>query len=322
MLPGQTPADWENQVEGLAHALRARDGRIRVVGPGRVVIELAYRDPLANVVPALPVPPRVDLSALPVGVCDDGRPWTVSLIGSHVLLAAVTGGGKSSLIHSLLRGVCPAIAAGTVQVWAVDPKGGMELGLGQSLFARFAADGFEEMADLFEQAVAVMRSRARRLAGISRMHRPTVEEPLIVVVVDELATLTAYLPDRKLRDRITQAICLLLTQGRAVGVTVVAALQDPRKEVVTFRNLFPTKVALRLDEPAQVDMVLGDGARDHGARCDLIPESQPGVGYVRVDGVREPMRVRAGYVTDADIVTVAAAYRAPPLTAVPGNSLT
>jgi DNA segregation ATPase FtsK/SpoIIIE, S-DNA-T family len=81
--------------------------------------------------------------------------------------------------------------------------------------------------------------------------------------------------------------------------------------VIAFRNLFPTKVALRLDEPAQVNMVLGDGARDQGARCDQIPESLPGVGYVRVDGVREPMRVRAGWVTDADIAAMAAGYPAP-----------
>jgi S-DNA-T family DNA segregation ATPase FtsK/SpoIIIE len=101
---------------------------------------------------------------------------------------------------------------------------------------------------------------------------------------------------------------LLLTQGRAVGVSVVAALQDPRKEVLALRNLFPARVGLRLDEPSQIDMVLGDGAREQGARCDRIPTALPGVGYVRLDGVREPTRVRAGYVTDEDIAAMAAEY--------------
>ena len=182
----------------------------------------------------------------------------------------------------------------------------MELGPGRPLFARFATDDFESMADLLDAAVATMRTRVVRLAGHSRVHQASVAEPLIVVVIDELANMTAYLPDRKLKDRITQAISLLLTQGRAVGVAVVAALQDPRKEVVAFRNLFPTKVALRLDEPAQVNMILGDGARDQGAICAQIPESTPGVGYVRVDGVREPVRVRASWVNDSDIATMAA----------------
>jgi DNA segregation ATPase FtsK/SpoIIIE, S-DNA-T family len=249
------------------------------------------------VVSALAVPLVVDLAAVRVGVRDDGGLWCVWLAGSHVLVAGVTGAGKGSVVWSLLRGVGPAIATGTVQVWAIDPKGGMELGPGRPLFARFAADDFDGMADLLDTAVAVMRARAGRLAGISRKHQATVDEPLIVVVIDELANLTAYLPDRKLRDRIAQSVSLLLTQGRAVGVVVVAALQDPRKEVIAFRNLFPTKIALRLDEPAQVTMILGDGARDQGARCDQIPDSLTGVGYVRIDGVREPIRVRAGWVT-------------------------
>ena len=41
---------------------------------------------------------------------------------------------------------------------------------------------------------------------------------------------------------------------------MIAALQDPRKEVMNIRNLFPDRIAMRLDEPEQVDMVLGDGA--------------------------------------------------------------
>jgi S-DNA-T family DNA segregation ATPase FtsK/SpoIIIE len=37
----------------------------------------------------------------------------------------------------------------------------------------------------------------------------------------------------------------------------------------------------------------------------------PGVGYVRTDGVREPTRVRAGYVTDPDIAKMVVDYPAP-----------
>ena len=51
---------------------------------------------------------------------------------------------------------------------------------------------------------------------------------------------------------------------------MVAALQDPRKEVIPIRNLFPDRIAMRLDEPEQVDMVLGDGACDRGATANPI----------------------------------------------------
>ena len=65
---------------------------------------------------------------------------------------------------------------------------------------------------------------------------------------------------------------------------------------------------MRLDEPEQVDMVLGDGARDRGAACELIstdPATGAGVAFIRVQADPDPVRVRAGWVTDADIHAMA-----------------
>ncbi len=66
---------------------------------------------------------------------------------------------------------------------------------------------------------------------------------------------------------------------------------------------------MRLDESDQVDMVLGDGARDRGVLADQIsplPEVGAGVAYVRLETSPDPVRVRAAYVTDADIEAMAA----------------
>ncbi len=129
----------------------------------------------------------------------------------------------------------------------------------------------------------------------------TPEYPFIVIMVDEIAFLTAYQPDPELRDRIKAALATLTTKGRAAGVAGVAALQDPRMEVIPIRNLFPDRIAMRLDEPEQVDMVLGDGARDRGATGDLIsndPATGAGVAYVRLATDPDPVRVRAAWVTD------------------------
>ncbi|MEU9891856.1 hypothetical protein [Sphaerisporangium sp. NPDC051011] len=52
---------------------------------------------------------------------------------------------------------------------------------------------------------------------------------------------------------------------------------------MNFRNLFPRKIALRLIEFEQGDMVLGDGARDRGV--SPIPELGGGVEYVPLDGL-------------------------------------
>ena len=115
------------------------------------------------------------------------------------------------------------------------------------------------------------------------------------MLVDELAFLTAYQPERELRKRAEAAIATLTSQGRSVGVCVVGALQDPRKDVISLRNLFSTRMALRLDESDQVDMVLGDGARTAARwpiRSRPSPGPAPGSGYVRLEASPDPVRVR------------------------------
>ncbi|MFB9896245.1 cell division protein FtsK, partial [Planobispora takensis] len=139
----------------------------------------------------------------------------------------------------------------------------------------------------------------------------SLEYPHNIIIVDEVAFLTAYVDDRKIRDAINGKLSTLSTQGRSVGFTLIAALQDPRKEVLKIRNLFPDKIALRLDESEQVDMVLGDGARDRGALADLITTDESegaGIGYVRLEKSPIPIRGRAGYVCDADITAMVRDY--------------
>ncbi len=314
LVSGQSPQDFADRAEGLAQGFRAHLRRIRSSVPGTLVLELVRRDALAEPIAAMPIGPRPDLRALPVGRCEDGSPWLLKLHGTHLLVAGATGAGKGSVLWSAVRAMLPAMAAGLVRVYACDPKL-MELAFGRALFeryGRYAADP-ADIADLLEDAVADMQARARRFAGKQRDHMPTAEHPFTVIVVDKVAFLTAYQADRRLKERTLAALATLTTQGRAVGYCVVAALQDPRKEVMNIRNLFPDKIALRLDEPAQADMVLGDGARDRGGRCDeisSIPSVGAGVGFVRLEATPDPVRVRAAYVSDDDIHAMTTADRA------------
>ena len=319
--PASRPADFADRADNLAHGFGAMLCRVRTARSGAVVLEFVRRDALAQIVPALPVPAHPDLRALPVGKREDGLPWLVRLHGTHLLIAGATGAGKASLLWSLIRAMFPLMQAGLVRVLAADPKL-MELAFGRIIFERYgqyAADP-EAIAVMLEQAVADMQGRAARFAGKRRDHTPTMDEPFVVVLVDEVAFLTAYQRDRKLRERIMAALATLTTQGRAVGYCVVAALQDPRKDVLAIRNLFPDRIAMRLDEPEQVDMVLGDGARDRGAACELIstdPATGAGVAFVRLEADPDPVRVRAGWVSDADIWAMAAQVETRVLEEVP-----
>ncbi|WP_308164833.1 FtsK/SpoIIIE domain-containing protein [Nonomuraea sediminis] len=300
---------WQDAAESLAHAFGALSCRVAVRRGGRLLLTLPRRDPLANAFGAVRLPAAATLRPV-IGWQEDGEPWRLRVAGTHVLVAGATGAGKGSVLWSTVRGLLPGVAEGTVKLWGLDPKL-MELSLGRSLFGDRYAASPEECADLLERAVAEMQERARYYAGRVRKHRPTVEEPFCLVIVDEVAFLTAYQPNKQIRARIMAALATLTTQGRAVGFCVLAALQDPRKDVLTIRNLFPDRIALRLDEPEQVDMVLGDGARDRGALADEIShveEEGAGVGYVRVERSPDPVRVRAAFISDEVIRAMAAAF--------------
>ena len=293
LVSGQCAADFANCAENLAHGFGALLCRVRSARSGRVVLEFVRRDALAVPISAVPIPAHPpDLKALPVGRREDGLPWLVRLHGTHVLIAGATGAGKASLLWGLVRAMFPLIQHGLVRVLAADPKL-MELAYGRIIFdthGQYAADP-AAIAAMLDRAIADMQDRAGRFAGRQRDHTPTVEDPFTVVLVDEVAFLTAYQPDRKLKERIMNALATLTTQGRAVGYCVVAALQDPRKDVLTIRNLFPDRIAVRLDEPEQTDMVLGDGARDRGAACELIPADPAtgaGVAFVRLESDPDP----------------------------------
>ena len=85
------------------------------------------------------------------------------------------------------------------------------------------------------------------------------------------------------------------------GVVIVGAVQEARKDIVPQRGLLPVRVGMRMNEAEEVHLFMGVGARNRGATCDLIPDTLPGVAYVAIDGIAEPIRVRFAHYTDTDI---------------------
>jgi S-DNA-T family DNA segregation ATPase FtsK/SpoIIIE len=244
----------------------------------------------------------VDLARVLVGRTETGRPWLVRLLDRHILVAGVSDAGKSSVVWAVLRALAPWIRSGRVQVFGIDPKGGMELGRATGLFQRLVCSNGADAVELLEHVAVLTRQRAEALREQgTRKWSSDSGQPFVLLIVDELADVIAYLPDHGLRKRANAALQSIVSQGRAPGVCVLGQLQDPRKQVIEFRHLFPTRVAMRLDEPEQVDMVLGDGVRERGAAAHDIEESTPGVAWVKVDGRREPERARAFHTTDTDL---------------------
>lgn len=315
LAAGQRTHDFETAAEALAHSRRVQRCAVTEVSPGVVNLGFMRRDPLVHPVALPPMPDApgetLDLSHVALGSTERGDPWRVPLLGTHLFGGGATGAGKGGLLWGTVRQVAPAIHSGRVRVTMIDPKGGMEAEQGAPLFTRYAREEPKTIVDVFTAVVDGMSDRKAALRGVVRTVEPSIEYPLELVIVDELAAVTKYLSDRKLGQEAERLLGILLTQGRALGYVVHAYAQEPTKEVVPFRSLVPYKVAMRLDTPNQVDMVLGDASWERGAHADRIPRSLPGLGYVVQEGVREPVRVRAAYTPDGEIVRLAETYPAP-----------
>ncbi|MFJ1457390.1 cell division protein FtsK [Nocardia sp. N2S4-5] len=302
LLGGQTVQQWAKQSDALRHALRAVGVRVRSAQSKHVVLQVIHRDILTEPI-SLPreEPATVDVEGLVAGMTELGSPWRVRLLGNQLLVAGEMGSGKGSVAWSIIAALGPAIRAGLVELWTIDPKGGSEFGAAREFFARFAYDA-DGAVRLLSDAVALLQARGNKYMGQwERKITPSVEEPLVVVLVDEFASLTTYYTDRKTKEQIKALLGVLLTQSRAMAVPVIGCLQDPSKDVLELRQLFPYRIGLRMSEPTQAGMLFGPSGRDRGALCDEIPEDMPGVAYVEQEGSTEIVRVRAYWVSDDDI---------------------
>ncbi len=307
MTPAQEQKDFEQVLGRLANTYRARTASLRTLKPGLVSLDFQRFEPFDDMfIPLASLPEStadVDLSKLVIGKDQYGRDYAIDLVTQlHILFAGTTGSGKGSWMWGLFRALAPMIKEGSVRLWVIDPKGGMEFGAGRAMFHRFA-ESADDGLELTREYTQVLDARKAELGrqGI-RQHTPTPEQPMEILVCDEFAGMTEF-ADNAISNEFEKLIGQAITQYRAVGGRVMGAVQEPSKDNVPVRGLIPTKIVLRVEEAGHVDMTLGEGARERGAFADQISESLPGVGYVKHEG-REPLRVRAAYTSDADIAAL------------------
>lgn len=299
--PGQTTDDLVRHAPALRDTYGMERATARRVCAATVTYTLTNHDALtAPVRPAISREPVT--SAVGVGIGEDGERWTLQMQGLHTLIVGCSGAGKGSVFWGIACGLSAAIDIGHTRLFGIDLKMGMEVGVGEALFSEIATDEAEAVT-LLEHLDEQMRARGRRMRGIARSHEPTEDDPLIVLMIDELVAITSYVSDPKLKKRAAELLSRILTQGRAVGFVVVGCLQDPRKEALPMRNLFTQTIALRLRSREEVAMVLGAGLTDI-APADKIGPHEQGVGYV-VGEDGSVRRVRAAFWPDELIQKVA-----------------
>ncbi len=304
----------EEKIGSDYHCVRA------IIEPGenlkRLRVSLYWADPLEAPLDATPSTEEVaaDITTpADVGIYEDGAATFLEIYQRHTLIGGAAGSGKSVFLQLLLLRCAVAL---NTRLFLLDAKGGVELGFWEQVAVasggRFVTTQ-QEGITLLDEVLELMRARlaAMREQKI-RKHVPTPQEPQIVVVIDELAAFTQGLVKKDAQE-FNQRLYQLVAQGRAAGISVIAATQKPTIETVgAARDLFHYRVAFACPTPSMSDVILGEGQASLGADASTIPQGYGGVGFILAEGDKIARRFRAAYLSDEqleDAATGCAAIR-------------
>lgn len=265
-------AEWVRVERVSAQTVRLVFPRVAPVD--RLAVAVPYPGPTAGADPVAP---------LVIGRQDSGADFHLNIFDRQTLALGASGSGKGSIVWSVMLTLAPHIKRGTVRVVGVDLKGGVELITGAPLFESVATT-FEQAAAALGELRAEVDRRLEYMVSVgSRKHEPTIEQPAILLLVDEYASLVYTAPDNKAKAALEADLKRVLSTGRAARINVLALAQDPRADSILARSLFTSVCGLRFRTKDDATLALGASTYDAGAHCDKIPQSQPGTGYM-VDG--------------------------------------
>ena len=247
---------------------------------------------------------------VPLGVGYDGQVWRSLLDLDCILVGGVRGYGKTTFLFSALTALLHQHGPHELQVALVDPKG-----FDFSLFdgvphlwaeratdaegaARLLADLVAEMEDRGEQfarlGVRSLEAFNLKVAGNEASPEPL---PLLLVVVDEVTDL--MLEAGREAAVLQRSLVRLVSKGRAAGIVLLVATQNPKSEVFSTlaRGNFKTRIAFWVSEAVMSRTILNRSG------AEQLPQVQ-GRMLALVEGQKgEPLELQ-GFHLDDEVVKV------------------
>ena len=188
----------------------------------------------------------------------------------HLLIAGLTGSGKSIALETILLGLCRSHPPARLRLALIDPKG-TELNEFEDDDHLLGVIGYdpEDAIELLDSAVEEMQRRRQAFRSVKARALPEYNSkvppqdvlPWWVLVLDEYADLTSDKEDRK---RIEQSLQRLSQKARASGIHVIVATQKPAAEVIstTVRSNLPAQLALRVKTATDSRIVMDEGGAE------------------------------------------------------------
>lgn len=184
----------------------------------------------------------------------------------HMLIASVTGGGKSVLLRCILW---QCIKKGA-KVYMIDFKGGVEFGMEYEQYGEVVTERQEALEMLkeltLENALRLKLFREVGVKNIAEYNELFPDKPLcrVVLLCDEVSEMLDKTglgtEDKRIFSEIEKELSTLARLGRAPGVNMILATQRPDANVLTgqVKNNLPIRISGRMmDDPAS-KMVLGN----------------------------------------------------------------
>jgi hypothetical protein len=291
--PGVTVKKLQDKVEDIAGALGRDVSMVDITkagAAGRASLWMSDDDPFEK-------PRRSPLVAysgatrggidvwqdgIPVAWEKRGRIINLPLRNSSFLIGGMTRSGKGVGMSNLVSGACLDVRV-NLRIVAGKLNGEFDP------YAKVAATYFKQnprrLAMLIEALKEDMDRRNVILGqlGKSKLTPQTIAQlgGLELLVVDELATFTA--PDSsEWRDDILEGLMELAAVAASAGIYLVLTTQYPDVNIVPQRlamNL-GTRWAMRVDNAAQSNTILGGGASGAGRDASKFDPPRPGLGWL------------------------------------------
>lgn len=273
----------------------APEGSVRIAADDRdsrnCTIRYMLKDPFAEpIVPDEEEIPTPD--SLVIGLFETGASVLFALV--NTLIAGESGGGKSNLINRLIQmfAKIPTIAILGIDATSSATEFGPWRGVMHAL-----ANTPDEISKLFDAIEAEMVRRGKIMEQHGwKNFRTTVQDPFMVILVDEAQKIKAFRLDKRLS--------LITAEIRKYGGCVVISTQYPTAVNVpkSITANCPQRIALRVDTETADRVIFGNAATRHGwSPSMLIPSDKEGAFLIRSKHYRKPLLARCHYMTE-DVV--------------------
>jgi DNA segregation ATPase FtsK/SpoIIIE, S-DNA-T family len=227
----------------------------------------------------------------------------------HLLVAGMTGAGKSAMIHSLIHSLVYRNAPDELKFIMIDPKK-VELSFYQKLPHLYtpvikepkkAVQTLNWLVQEMERRYEVLEENGKQnIAGYHSLVNEKMKKglepermPYIVVVIDELADFMMAYP-----KEMESGIVRLAQKSRAVGMHLILSTQKPLATIVSsvIKANVPGRIALKVSSRMDSMVILDNiGAEKLLGAGDLL--------LVGSDGA-EMKRIQSPYISEKEIVRV------------------